>query len=498
MQLKRSAFTVFLLSIVAGCAGWSGPDPEAIPRRRYEGKSLRIACSAPQTAALMDSVNSWGLRAGLNHKCFFGGFGPEIEADVVVFSARELPAWIAKNALEPLPKEVLADPNFAWNDILPDVREQLLNWRDAPFAVPFLGEAPVCFYRRDLFHGAEAEPQRKAFHERYNRPLAPPRNWQELAMQAEFFQSRDFPGKDGLVLTALPSDDRSMDDLFHVIAATTARRALRGDARPGDESERELFSHHFDSTTGESRITRAGFVEALRLLQHLQVYRPPARENEPWRRFAEGRSVFWIGEAHRLSEFQREQTFSRGKTGVCLVPGSDSWEDIRTGKVEQHKDETNRVPYFGANSTVLAVTAKAREKEVAFALLAELAGKTGSTQRLLDPNLGGGMTRSSHLDARWGGWSLEPAEGAPVLGDVLHGVAQHNVRNPVSCLRLPNERKFAEALGQEVGQALLANKAATTTEAGKVLQAVQSRWEKIIGADRDGHRLAYRASLGLR
>src|SRR5260370_37780732 len=70
---------------------------------------------------------------------------------------------------------------------MPLYRTRLLSWAGTPYALPVLGDGPVCVYRLDLY----ADPaNQQAYAEKYRRPLKPPEMWDEFADQAEFFAAR--------------------------------------------------------------------------------------------------------------------------------------------------------------------------------------------------------------------------------------------------------------------------------------------------------------------
>ncbi len=56
------------------------------------------------------------------------------------------------------------------------------------WAVPFMSDGIAFAYRKDLFEDAA---EKSAFEAKYNRPLAPPKTWDEFAQVAEFFTRPD-------------------------------------------------------------------------------------------------------------------------------------------------------------------------------------------------------------------------------------------------------------------------------------------------------------------
>src|SRR5204863_8881460 len=118
----------------------------------------------------------------------------------------------------------------------------------------------------------------------------------------------------------------------------------------------------------------------------------------------------------------------------------------------------NRVPYRWAGALVLAVPRSGRQTEAAFALVAELGGRFVSQQVVLEPRWGGGIVRSAHLEREhWDAFRLD-GEASRELRSALRQTFEPNVRNPLACLRVPDERRFVKALVALLRRALEARK----------------------------------------
>ena len=72
-----------------------------------------------------------------------------------------------------------------------------------------------------------------------------------------------------------------------------------------------------------------------------------------------------------------------------------------------------------------------------------------------------------------------------------------SLRNPLLCLRVPDELLFSDALTSKMRAALVAGKAGSDEEARAVMQAVAKSWEETIGTHAEEHARTYRQSLGL-
>src|SRR5262249_52903069 len=196
-------------------------------------------------------------------------------------------------------------------------------------------------------------------------------------------------------LPPLPATDEAQDREFYCIAAPLARRVVREDDKkpPPDE---ELFSFHYDLTTGVPRIDRPGFVEALRLMQKLQAFRPVEPARQPAEAFRDGRAVLCLAGSEWVGRFQEEGSPVRGRFGICRTPGSRHVFPYQTGAAVALA-EVNHVPYLGAGGWLAVVPRGTAHPEAAFALLTELSGPQTSAEIALGTIGGGGTFRHTHL-----------------------------------------------------------------------------------------------------
>src|SRR5262249_27185901 len=105
------------------------------------------------------------------------------------------------------------------------------------YALPLLGESPLCFYRADLF---QAEANQAAFQKGFARKLAPPETWEEYADIAQFFHGRKEAGLTGPSLPPLPERDDDLDREF-LPGAVAGRPAGAGRGEPEAEGRRGGF-----------------------------------------------------------------------------------------------------------------------------------------------------------------------------------------------------------------------------------------------------------------
>lgn len=485
-----------LLAALAGCGGPGTTAPQAAPRP-FDGLTLKVACPGEPSRSVVERyARGWAAHEGvrLEVATYDPQTGPEVVegAGVWLIEPASLGRWAAADRLAPLPDEYLRErpeaggegrPKYDWAGLLPLYRERLLRWGDRAYALPVLGEAPLCFYRLDLFRDPS---HAAAFRDKYRRDLAPPATWEEFADVAEFFNAR--PGT-GPSLPPLAGDDE-IDREFHAVAASCAVRPAGGLDLPRDRDARaELFSFHCDFATGEPRVASPGFVRALEVMRRLQACRAPADGRPAPEAFAAGKAVLCLADASWVPRFQKGA--ARPAFGVCRVPGSRVVFDYATGK-EEAPAGGNYVPYLGAAGCLGVVPRGAAQPEAGFALLAELSGPEVARQIAIEPEWGGGVLRRDQLSgaAGWSSFGLDQPQTAALLGALQQTLTHPGMGNPATRLRLPNEAAYRKALLEEVRAALAGKKGAAAA-----LKAAEQRWRALDPADR--RRTDYAHSLGL-
>src|SRR5262249_42566497 len=144
------------------------------------------------------------------------------DASAWILRPAEMPRWAAAGQLTPVPTETqAAGGGYGWARLLPQYREKLLRWAGQAYALPLLGDAPLCFYRADLFPDTA---NKKASGKKSQRELGPPRVWEEMADIAEYFYSNRIPGKPAPSLPPLPDRVEELDYVFQAMAAPCMRR----------------------------------------------------------------------------------------------------------------------------------------------------------------------------------------------------------------------------------------------------------------------------------
>jgi multiple sugar transport system substrate-binding protein len=489
MQRKRFVILILFSFFLLGPAGCKPAAPVTVTPP-HQGIKLRVACPGdPSAAVFREHSRSWAAAEGAKVEVvtYPAKRGPDAvaQADIWVVRPADLPHWAAAGRLQPLPLFYTErDKTFRWGSLLPLYREQLLLWEQKPQALPLLGEAPLFCYRADLLAKAGKTP---------------PASWGEVADLAEHFHAKGLDGKPGPSLPPLPADDADLLRLFYTVAAPHVRRAVPADAPQKASSNAELYSFTYDVATGKPLIASQGFVHALDLLQRLQACRPPQDSAKPAEAFLAGQAVFCLTDASWLLPFQdRKRSKVRDRFAIGPMPGADRVFDLRTGK-EQKLKLANRIPYLGSGGWLAVVPRDAPHADAAFALLAGLCGPERSERIALEPRWGGGPTRTGQLGReRWDAFDLEPAQTRQLKEALRQTLLHPDMKNPVVCLRTPDQAAHEAALAAELRTALEKN-----TDPAKALAAVARRWQELDAArDRERgpgtHLAEYRLSLGLR
>ena len=488
---NRLFFGATWAAAVLGCGPAPPPPKNASP---YRGVVVRVACPDQATADLVSaSAPAWASRfqARVETTIYDLRQGPDgdASADVWVIRPAEMPHWAAAGRLAAAPREgTSADAGSDWTGLLPLYRDKLLLWDRTVYALPVRGEAPVCFYRSDLF----ADPGRRAAYEaKYGRPLGPPRTWDEFADIAEFFQGES-GGPHGL---PPPRDDGELEREFFTVAACYARLAVPTDEPAGPDRAEEMFGFYYDLQKGFPRIDGAGFVRALAVLRRLRKCRPDEASPAPADAFRLGRAALCLADASRLPEFQTgEGTKVRDRFGVCRTPAAACYFPL-DGRECLAAPDGNYVPYLGSGGWLGVVPKEAPHAGAAFSLLAALGGREASGQMVIGSRFGGDPIRSEQLEegTSWAGFELKP-DVVKELREALRQTLLHpGVENPALPLRTPDEHEHRAVLDAALRTAITSPEA----DPKKLLEDVARRWEEI---DRDrgaAHLAEYRISVGL-
>jgi hypothetical protein len=121
------------------------------------------------------------------------------------------------------------------------------------------------------------------------------------------------------------------------------------------------------------------------------------------------------------------------------------------------------------------VPRSAPHADAAFALIAELSGRSAGVQIVFDPQWGGGAYREDHLQPsqNWFSFDLGEQPTVQLREAIRQTVARPGLMNPAVRLRIPDQDHYLAALVEEVHRALTADLDAQQA----LLKAAQS-WNK--------------------
>ena len=494
--MQRKIGTIEMAGILLvgciGCRGTLPPDPPP----EFQGQTVRVACPEGLRDLVAAQSRAWEARHEARVEVVTSP-GADLAADALLFAPADLPKLVADGRLRPIPPELKERGNdFAWDRLLPQYGEQLVHWEHIAYAVPVVGEAPVCVYRADLFDSPAWQKKYAAWWAKNRpgaaKPLRAPSSWEEFADLATFFRDEHPSGKAGPSLPPLPADADALERRFFQVAASYARRAVRRDAPRETDYRDDVFSFAFDQKTGASRIASNGFVHALEMLAVLQSCRPTEASQHPEDALIAGQAVLGIVEASALAKLQRSAF--RDKFGVCAVPGAEVCYDAR-GRAVPRKEGVNRVPYLGGAGWLAGVNASSERSAAAMDLLVDLAGPARSAQIAQEPGWGGGPTRADVLlRDRWDSFDLDAGRTAVLRETLNRTLLSHGLENPAGVVRLPDRRAFRDTLVAGIRRTLLEK-----GKADESLGEVDRDWTRLI--EKRGaatHRRDYRIGLGLR
>ena len=491
-----------LAILVAGCA--EPPPPPAAPKP-FQDITLRVAVpNVNKVRELMERHGRiWADRAGARLELV----AADAKADVRIFAPAEMGRLVAGGELAALSlASQKGEGSFEYNRLLRFEVERSMDWGGQTYGLPVLGEAIVCVYRSDLLddtkHSAELD---KRFRDTLRHPYhaGGPFTWQEFALIAEYFAGR--PGWDGSAggvkqsLPPLPSSPEELERDFHLISSSFARRAVNHEkvsTLSAQEKTDLLFSYQFDVESGRPLIDGPGFVEAFKLMQRLQAFRPAGTSSRPLDAFRTGHAVLAIATLADIHGLQEESSPVHDRFAICRMPGSDLVYDHASNKMQVYTSSAgNFVPYHGHGGWMAGRAAKAAQPEAANDLLIFLSSPPISQEIICETAWGGGPTRSTHLDNRapWFNYGLSHSRTLQLIA-ALDGYYRPSLLNPTYRLRLPDQDEYLRILTKRIETALEMNQPAEAA-----LKDVAQGWRALANdKNKSTHLHDYRMSQGLR
>src|SRR5205085_5429996 len=155
----RLFFAMLLVAAPAAGCGCNGPGPTTPPVIAPKATLLRVACPAGPAATVVGYYGAaWARRNGAEFRLLRYGAetDPVDDADVWIIRPVDLARFVSARRLLPVPEAYTAsNGTYQWDKLLPLYGEKLTVWERSKYVLPLLGEAPVCFYRSDLFKAPE-------------------------------------------------------------------------------------------------------------------------------------------------------------------------------------------------------------------------------------------------------------------------------------------------------------------------------------------------------
>jgi multiple sugar transport system substrate-binding protein len=305
----------------------------------------------------------------------------------------------------------LTNPDFAWEDFIPAVREGATIEGKVPIVPDRAQSLPILYFRRDLF-------------DRFN--LARPKTWAEVRDAAKVIFEGTNKQVFGIVLRGKGAAATSM--LGPVLYDFGGRWA-----------ERETGDVAFNTPEAKAAIDWWGST--------LREYGPPGSVNNHW---AEVTSIFSQGRAAMLFD---DITFTTvfSDPAKSTVAGKVGYAPAPTGP---HSAAWRSGPPIAPSTTGLAISGLGKKKEIAWLLVQFLSDRTTSQRYMLQGGLG----------ARQSAWSdpevtkaLDPEflETGRISTQISSpGAAPHSITNVAKARDFIGEAVVASILGNDVNAAV--------------------------------------------
>ena len=443
------AIPLAIVSSLVGCSSNtpnSSATPPAVPGGKpLAGVRLVVACPEPVLAGrLSQQAKAWAGRYGAAVQVTTKPWGESPEADIVVLPPAELGGASAELATLPVAFKA-NEHQLSRGRIAESYRDTLTTWGGEVQGLPLTADGFVLIFRADRF---AAEPHRGDFPNKYGRPLAAPRTWEDIADIAAYFHAAD--GKPSL--PPLPAAEPLLTQ-FQQLAVCYDRKA-EGDTEGGQGGRAEAtLGLHYDPGTGAARFARPSFVAAAKWFADTQKFRAtpkPGESDDPVAALDTGTAVMAVLSLLDVNRLPRDPVTGAipGKFGVTALPGTRGYFDA-DGQPRAAAGDGNYVPFLGTHTLIGAVRKRCQNPQVAWDFLADLARPTGSSATLSDPATGSGPFRREHVDEAndplWLGYKFDTA-GSRDLAQALRKSLALNVANPTTALRLPDHAARLGAL----------------------------------------------------
>jgi len=449
----RIAVLVAALALVAGFPLGCGSTPTASTRisavKPHAGKSLTVAVGDSALAAeLSGRARAWANRSGA--KVTIAAGKATQETDIAIVPQREISGPASRGELAEVPDSLTGNGNaFRWDTLLVPYQSSLVQWGSRVVAVPVAGEGRVCVYRADRFRDPTVA---KAYREKYQKDLAAPRTWDDVAEIAAAFHQ---PGRPSL--PPLPKDPADALAQFHQIAACYDRApTATGNAEKGNAERALSFHIDIEGDRFRPRLDAPAFAAAYAWFHATASFRPAS--GDPLAAITEGSAVVAVLSLRDVARLPRDPKTGAvsASFGIAAVPGTRTYFNAER-QVQQAAGGRNNIPYLGDGGAYAVVFKRSPNAAAAWDFLNDLAGPDGSASTLSESALGAGPFRESHLtnqtgSAIWQRYGFDEAR-TKELGAAVQTYASSTVANPALPLRTPDAAEVYAILDAQLRRA---------------------------------------------
>ncbi len=436
-----------------GCGSTSIPAPSSAGVKPHAGKSLKIAVADPALGAeVRGRAQAWANRNNATVTVIADKPPREVaDADIAIVPQNGIAGPASRGELASVPDSLTGNgKSFRWDTLFVPFQTSLVQWGSQIVAVPIAGDGLVCVYRADRFRDPAAA---KAFRDRFQKDLAPPRTWEDVAEIAESFSR---PGQPSL--PPLSADGATALALFHQLAACYDR-APGGSGNKESGSAARALSFHIDIDGGkfQPRLKAPAFAAAYTWFHSTAGYRP-ATAGDPLAAISTGTAVVGVLTLREVARLPRDPKTGAVSDafGIVPVPGTRTYFDAE-GRVQQATGGRNAIPYLGDNGAYAVVFKRGANPAAAWDFLSDLAGPDGSAGTLSESNIGAGPIRESHISTQtgfaiWQRYGFDETRTKD-LGTAMFAYANSAVANPALPLRTPDAPQLYAILEAQLRRA---------------------------------------------
>ena len=451
------------------------------PVKPFAGKALKIAVADPAFGAeISGRAKAWANRHAAVVTVVSDRPPHDVaDADISVVPLEGISGPASRGELAAVPESLsgVGKP-FRWDTLFIPYQSSLVLWGSAIVAVPIAGDGLVCVYRADRFRDPAAKT---IFRDRFQKDLAPPRTWEDIAEIAAAFHRPDRPS-----LPPISKDRADALTLFHQMAACYDRTpTATGNKEEGGAARALSFHIDIAGDRFQPRLNAPAFAAAYDWFHKTAAFRPSA-PGDPLAALDTGPAVVAVLTLRELAKLPRDPKTGAVSDafGIAPVPGTRTYFDAG-GRVQQAAGGRNAVPFLGGNATFAIVSKSSANAAAAWDFLNDLAGPEGSTGMLQESQLGAGPTREGHVAAQagianWQRYGFDESRTKD-LAAALNIYTDSTVANPALPLRTPDAPAIYAILETQLRRAAAGQ--ATGPEAAAAATAAWAEHDKPADAE---------------